>query len=111
LLSKESLDLKKDDGSEILGQINMVKHQIDVKENLEVTQDEISQLKQVDIAQIYRWLVKPNLQLQSMISEDKRIEDRLPQLQKKLYLFEAKDVTKTSRLVVQFLSRCVECLE
>jgi hypothetical protein len=46
-----------------------------------------------------------------MTSEDKRIEDRLPQLQKKLYLFEAKDVTKPSRVVGQFISRCVECLE
>jgi hypothetical protein len=86
-LNKESLGLGKDDCSEILGQINIVKHQLDIKESLEEAQAEISQLKQVDIAQIDRWLVKPNLQLQSMISEDKRIEDRLPQLQKKLYLF------------------------
>ena len=78
---------------------------------LEEAQDEISQLKQVDIAQIDRWLVKPNLKLQSMTSEDKRIEDRLPQLQKKFYLFEAKDVTEPSRLLVQFLSRCVKCLD
>ena len=46
-----------------------------------------------------------------MISEDKMIEDGLAQLQNKLYLFEAKDVTKPSRLLVQFLRRCVECLE
>jgi hypothetical protein len=46
-----------------------------------------------------------------MNSEDKRIENKLPQLQKKLYLFEAKDVAEASRLLVQFLSRCVECLE
>jgi hypothetical protein len=46
-----------------------------------------------------------------MTSEDKKIEDRLPQLQKKLYLFEVKDVTEPSRLLVQFLSRCVKCLE
>jgi hypothetical protein len=46
-----------------------------------------------------------------MTSEDKRIKDRLPQLQKKLYLFYEKDMTEPSRLLVQFLSRCVECLE
>jgi hypothetical protein len=111
LLNKESLGIGKDDCSEILGQINIVKHQLDIKESLKEAQIEISQLKQVDIAQIDRWLVKPNLQLQSMTSEDKRIEDRLPQLQRKLYLFEAKDVTEPSRLLVQFLSRCVKCLE
>jgi hypothetical protein len=58
-----------------------------------------------------RWLVKPNLQLQSINFEDKRIEDRLSKLQRKMYLFEAKDVTEPSRILVQFLSRCVECLE
>lgn len=111
LLNKESLGLGKDDSSEILGQINIVKHQLDIKESLEEAQTEISQLTQVGITQIDRWLVKTNLQLQSMISEDKMIEDRVPQLQKKLYLLKAKDVTEPSRLVVQFLSRCVECLE
>jgi hypothetical protein len=103
LLNKESLGLGKDDCSEILGQINIGKHQLDIKESLEASRAEISQLKQVDIAQIDRWLVKPNLQLQSMTSEDKRIEGRLPQLQKKLYLFEAKDVTEPSVITLSCL--------
>ena len=110
-LDKKSLGIGKDDCSRVLGQINVIKHQLDIKESLKEAQIEISQLKQVDIAQIDRWLVKPNLQLQSMTSEDKNIEDRLPQLQKKLYLFEVKYVTEPSRLLVQFLSMCVECLE
>jgi hypothetical protein len=56
-----------------------------------------------------RWLVKPNLKLQSINFEDKRIEDRLSKLQRKLYLFEAKDVTEPSRILVQFLIRCIKC--
>jgi hypothetical protein len=60
-LNKESLGIGKDDWSEILDQINIAKHQIDIKESLKEAQVEISQLKQVDIAQIDRWLVKPNL--------------------------------------------------
>jgi hypothetical protein len=86
-LNKKSLGLRKDDCSEVLGQIDIVKHQLDIKASLEEAQAEISQLKKIDISQIDRWLVKPNLQLQSMTSEDKRIEDRLPQLQRKLYIF------------------------
>jgi 3-methyladenine DNA glycosylase Tag len=86
-LNKESLGLGKEDNSEVLGQIDIVKHQLDIKASLEEAQVEISQLKQVDITQIDRWLVKPNLQLESMTSEDKRMEDRLPQLEKKLYIF------------------------
>jgi hypothetical protein len=88
-LSKESLGLGKDDCSKILGQINIVKHQLDIKESLKEAQNEISQLKQVDITQIDRWLLKPNLQLQSIKFEDRRIEDRLPKIHRKLYLFEA----------------------
>ena len=41
-LNKESLGLRKDDGFEILGQINIVKHQLDIKEILEAAQAEIS---------------------------------------------------------------------
>jgi hypothetical protein len=87
LLNKELLGLDKEDSSGILGQIDIAKHQLDIKTNMEEAQAEISQIKQVDIAQIDRWLVKPNLQLQSIISEDRRIEERLPQLEKKLYIF------------------------
>jgi hypothetical protein len=54
---------------------------------LEVAQAEISHLKQIDITQIDRWLVRPNLQLQTIISEDKRMENRLPPLEKKVYIF------------------------
>jgi hypothetical protein len=86
-LNKESSGFGKGDISEVLGQVDVEKHQIDIKTISKETQAEISQLKQVDIAQIDRWLVKPNLQLQSMTSEDKRMEDRLPQLENKLYIF------------------------
>jgi hypothetical protein len=55
--------------------------------------------------------VKPNLQFQSTKFEDKRIEDRLPKIQRKLYLFEAKDASKPSQRLMQFIRRFVECLE
>ena len=41
-LNKESLGIGKDDYSEILGQINIVKHQLDIKESLKEAQIEIS---------------------------------------------------------------------
>jgi hypothetical protein len=58
-----------------------------------------------------KWLVKPNLQLQSVKFEDKRIEDRLPKIHRKLYLFEAKDASEPSQRLVYFIRRCIECLE
>jgi DNA repair exonuclease SbcCD nuclease subunit len=86
-LNKESLGLDKEDRSGVLGQIDITKHQHDIKTNMEEAQAEISQIKQVDIIQINRWLVKPSLQLQSIVSEDRRMEERLPQLENKLYIF------------------------
>ena len=44
-LNKKSLGLGKDDCSEVLGQIDIVKHQLDIKASLEEAQVEISQLK------------------------------------------------------------------
>jgi hypothetical protein len=55
--------------------------------------------------------VKPSLQLQSIVLEDRRMEKRLPQLEKKLYIFEANNLTKPSRMVVQFVSKCIKCIE
>jgi hypothetical protein len=110
-LNKESLGLDKEDSSGVLGQIDITKHQLDIKTNMEEAQAEISQIKQVDIIQINRWLVKPNLQLQSIVSEDRRMEERLPQLENKLYIFEANNLTEPSRLVAQFVSRCIKCIE
>jgi hypothetical protein len=86
-LNKELLGFEKEDSSGTLGQINVAKHHLDIKKSMKEEQAEISQIKQVDIAQTDRWLVKPNLQLQSIILEDRWIEERLPQLEKKLYIF------------------------
>jgi hypothetical protein len=110
-LNKESLGLDKEYSSGVLGHIDITKHQLDIKTNMEEAQAEISQIKQVDIIQINRWLVKPSLQLQSIVLEDRRMEERLPQLENKLYIFEANNLTEPSRLVVQFVSRCIKCIE
>jgi len=63
LLDKKSIGIGKDDCVGVLGQINVIKHQLNMKERLSESQMEISQLIQVDISQMDRWTVKPNLQL------------------------------------------------
>ena len=110
-LDKESLDLEKDNISEVLGKFDIEKHQLNVKTSMEEAQAEILQLKQIDITQINKWIVKPSLQLQSVSSEYRRIEDRLPHLENNLYIFEANDSTKPSRMVVQFVGKCVQCVK
>jgi hypothetical protein len=111
LLDKKLLDIGKGDCPGLLGQINVIRHQLNLKESLHEAQVEISQLIQVNVAQMDKWLVKPNLQLQSVKFEDKRIEDRLSKIQRKLYLFEAKDASEPSQRLAQFIRRCVECFE
>jgi hypothetical protein len=44
-LDKESLGLRKDSISEVLGQVDIAKHQLNIKTNMEDAQDEILQLK------------------------------------------------------------------
>ena len=48
-LKKGSLGLRKDNISEVLGQVDIVKHQLDIKTNIEEAQAKILQLKHIDI--------------------------------------------------------------
>jgi hypothetical protein len=60
-LDKESLGLRKYNISEFLGQFDITKHQLNIKTNMEEARAEILQLKHIDITQIDRWIVKPNM--------------------------------------------------
>jgi hypothetical protein len=111
LLDKGSLGIGRDNFTGQLGQINIVRHQLNFKENLNKIQMKISQLKEIDINLIDRWLVQPNLKLQSIKFVDKGFEDWLPKIQRKFYLFEAKDFPLPPRSFVLFLEKCVECIE
>ena len=72
---------------------------------------EIQQLKQVDLTQINKWIVNPSLWIQSISIEARRMEDRIPHIENKLYTFEANNTTEPSRLVVQLVGKCVQCIE
>jgi hypothetical protein len=75
LLDKGSLGIGRDNCTGLLGQINIIRHQLNFKESLNEIQMEISQLKEIDVTLIDRWLVKPNLKLQSIKFVDKGFED------------------------------------
>jgi len=83
---------------------------LNFKERLNEIQMEIPQLKEIDVTLIDRWLVKPNLKLQSIKFSDEGIEDWLPKIQRKFYLFKAKDLPEPPRIFMQFLEKCVECI-
>jgi hypothetical protein len=110
-LDNESLGMEVDSISEALGKIDIAKHQLTSKTSMEEARAEIQQLKQVDLTQINKWIVNPSLRLQSITLEARRMEDRLPHIENKLYTFEANNTTEPSRLVVQLVGRCVQCVE
>jgi hypothetical protein len=94
-LDTKTLGIGKGDFPGILGQINVLRYQLHIKESWNEADLEISQLKQLDITQMDKWLIKPNLQFQSTKFEKGKIEDRLPQIQRKLYVFESKDTIES----------------
>jgi hypothetical protein len=52
LINKNLLNLDKEDGTGTLGKINIAKHLLDIKKNVEKEQAEISQLSQVEFSQV-----------------------------------------------------------
>jgi hypothetical protein len=110
-LDKGLLDVEGDSISEALGQIDIAKNQHNSKTSKEEAQTTIQQMKQIDLIQINKWIVDPSLQLQATSLGAKKIQDRLPHIEKKLYIFEANEATKPSGLVVQLVSRCIQCVE
>ena len=52
-----------------------------------------------------------NLKLQTIKFTRNIIEDRLLELQRKFFLFEAKDIPEAPRVLVQFLGKCICCLK
>jgi hypothetical protein len=105
LISKGLLDLDKESSVGTLGKINIAKHLLDIKENMEEQQVEISQISQVDMTQMNKWLVQPILQLCSIITEDRQVGKSLPQLTKNCYTLEARDQAEPSRLIAQLVER------
>jgi hypothetical protein len=72
---------------EILGQINTTKYLLNIKENEERELAEISQITQMDIVQIDKWLIKPSILLCSISTKDQQVEGKLPLLVKDCYIF------------------------
>jgi hypothetical protein len=68
LINKNLLDLDKESSVGTLGKIDIAKHLLYIKENVEKEQAEISQISQVDIVQVDKWLINPSLQLWSIIT-------------------------------------------
>jgi hypothetical protein len=110
-LDKGLLDVEGNTLSEALGQIDIEKNQYNYRTSKEEAMTTIQQMNQIDLIQINKWIVNPSLQLHVTSSREKKIQERFPQVEKKLYIFEANEATKPFGLVVQLVSRCIQCVE
>jgi glutamyl-tRNA reductase len=110
-LNKGLLDVEGDSISEALRQIDVENNQHNSKTRKEEAQATIQQMNQIDLIQINKWILDPSLQLQATSLGEKKIQERLPQIKKKLYIFEENEATKPSGLVVQLVIRCFKCVE
>jgi hypothetical protein len=65
----------------------------------------------VDIVQVDKCMIKPSAQLCAIDIIDGQMEDRLQQLARECYFFEASCQAEPSWLISQLVERCVTCTE
>jgi hypothetical protein len=68
-------------------------------------------MNQIDLIQINKWIVIPSMQLQATSLGANKTQERFPHLEKKLYIFVANEEIEPSGLVVQLVSRFIQCVE
>jgi hypothetical protein len=111
LLERDSLNIGTDDCSGLLGEINIAKHQLRLKEEMEKMKTEIAKIKLINITEINKWMVTSNLKLKTVKFTERMIENRLPELQKRFFSFEENEIPNAPRIFVKFLGKCVQCID
>jgi hypothetical protein len=111
LFERDSLNIRTDDCSRLLGEINIVKHQLRFREELEEKKEDISNIKLINITEINKWMVTSSLKLKTVKFRERMIESQLPELQKSFFSFEANEIPDAPRIFVKFLGKCVQCID
>jgi chromosome segregation ATPase len=111
LVEKDSLNIGTDGCSRLLGEVNIAKHQLRFREELEEKKAEISNIKLINITEINKWMVNSSLKLKTVKFTESMIESRLPELQRRFFSFEANEIPEAPRILVNFLGKCVQCVE
>jgi hypothetical protein len=111
LIEKDSVNIGTDDSSELLDEVNIARHQLKSKEELEERKEEISNIKSVNIAEIDKWMIASSAKLEKVKFTEKTIESQLPGLQRRFFSFEANEVPEAPRVLVNFLKKYVQSVE
>jgi hypothetical protein len=111
LFEKDSLNIGTDGCSRLLGEINIAKHQLKFREELEEKKAEISNIKLINVTEINKWMVTSSLKLKTVKFTERMIESRLPELQRRFLSFEANEIPEAPSILVNFWGKCVQCVE
>ena len=65
-------------------------------------------MNQIDLIKINELLVNPNLQYQIRAQEEKKIQEKLPLVQKKMFSFELNEKIEPSRFVIALMDMCTQ---
>jgi hypothetical protein len=68
-------------------------------------------MSQIYLLKINKWLVSPSSQFQATTQEVKRIQEKMPQVERKLFTFEVNKTIELSRFLVELFDRCNQCIE
>ena len=105
------LGIDSESNAEMLSQMDIAKLSLDINEKEERDSAKISQVTMEDIVQIDKCMIKPSVQLCTINIIDRKMEDRLQQLARDCYSFEANCQEEPSRLISRLVERCVTCIE
>jgi hypothetical protein len=110
-IEKDSIQVGTDGFSKPLGEININRHQLKIKEELEEKKGEISNIKAVNILEIERWMMTSSSKLEKIRSTEKTIATQLPDLQRSFFSFEANEIPEAPKALVKFLEKHVHEVE
>jgi hypothetical protein len=110
-IDDELLGIESGGNAEMLMQMNVEKISLDLKEKEERDSTDISQMTMVDIVQVDKCMIKPSARLCAIDIIDGQMEDRLQQLARECYFFEASYQAEASWLIYQLVERFVACTE
>jgi hypothetical protein len=110
-INKNLSQFKGNSISEALGNIEIEMNQQSSRKNKENTQGAIQEMSQIDFLKINEWFVNPSSQFQVTVQEVNKIQEKLPQIQKKMFSFELNERIEPSRFVVALMDRCTQCIE
>jgi hypothetical protein len=86
LFEKDSLNIGTVDCSGLLGEVNIVKHQLRFREELNEKKVEISNIKLIKITEINKWMVTSSLKLKTVKFTESMIESRVIRITEEIFL-------------------------